>query len=63
MIDARGLPTAECPSCGGVFFKIEVRFDPIDYEIGMYKLDGECSNCGTLVTVPTPFEHPKNMEL
>jgi hypothetical protein len=35
-----------------------VQFDPVDYEIGLYFLDAECNDCGTLVTVPTPIDHP-----
>jgi hypothetical protein len=56
MIDARGIPTAVCPNCYAKQFKIVVEFDPVDYEIGLYFLDGECSSCGTLVTVPTPLD-------
>jgi len=59
MLDARGVPTAECPSCKNNVFKIRAAFDPEDYEIGMYFLDGECAKCGTLLTVPTPIDHPK----
>lgn len=57
-MDARGLPTPQCPSCYGVLFKVIVQFDPTDYEIGLYLLDAECAKCGTLVTVPTPIDHP-----
>lgn len=58
MLDARGIPTCQCPNCNGVLFKITVQFDPIDYEIGLYLLDGECVRCGTLITVPTPIDVP-----
>jgi uncharacterized OB-fold protein len=58
MLNARGLPTSECPNCGCVYFKVVVQFDPVDYEIGLYFLDAECNDCGTLVTVPTPIDHP-----
>lgn len=56
MFDARGIPTAICPQCSGKYFKITVQFDPTDYEIGLYFLDGECAGCGTLITVPTPLD-------
>lgn len=57
-MDARGIPTTKCPNCSADLFKVVVQFDPIDYEIGMYFLDAECVNCKTLVTVPTPLDHP-----
>jgi hypothetical protein len=57
-MDARGVPTTICPSCGHDIFKVLVKFDPSDYEIGVYMLDAECSKCGTLVTAPTPIDHP-----
>lgn len=57
-MDARGIPTCLCPSCGNDIIRILAKFDPKDYEIGMYFLDGECSKCSTLVTVPTPIDHP-----
>lgn len=60
MLEARGLPTAECPRCGSPFLKVVVQFDPVDYEIGMYYLDAECSECGTLLTAPTPLDHPRS---
>lgn len=58
-MDARGVPTTICPNCGHDIFKILVKFDPSDYEIGLYMLDSECSKCGTLVTAPTPIDHPE----
>jgi len=57
-MDARGIATCVCPNCGNDIFKILAKFDPEDYEIGLYMLDGECSRCKTLVTVPTPIDHP-----
>lgn len=62
MINARGVPTAQCPNCNGKLFKIIAQFDPVDYEIGLYLLDGECAKCGTLVTIPTPLDHPNNIK-
>jgi len=62
MIDARGIPTAECPECSNVLFKIIAQFDPVDYEIGLYYTDGECTNCGTLITLPTPMDHPNKQQ-
>ncbi|MEY3378235.1 MAG: hypothetical protein RLZZ328_1395 [Bacteroidota bacterium] len=62
MINARGVPTAQCPICGSKLFKIVAQFDPEDYEIGMYFLDSECAQCGALLTIPTPLDHPKNIK-
>lgn len=62
MFDARGIPTTTCPSCNGVLFKIVAQFDPVDYEIGLYMLDAECAKCGTLITAPTPIDHPSFKE-
>jgi uncharacterized Zn finger protein len=61
MINARGIPTCICPECSSDLFKVVVKFDPSDYEIGIYLLDGECAKCGTLVTIPTPMDHPNNI--
>jgi hypothetical protein len=58
MINARGIPTANCPECGCDLLKVNVKIDPLDYEIGLYTLDGECAECGALVTVATPLDHP-----
>lgn len=60
MIDARGIPTCECPSCGGMLFRALVSFDPETYMVGMYHLDIQCQDCGTLCTAPTPMDHPEN---
>ena len=62
MINARGIPTCKCPDCGSVFFNAVVQFDPTDYEIGLYFLDGSCRDCGTLVTLPTPLDKIKEKE-
>ncbi len=58
MINARGIPTANCPQCGYDLLKVNIKIDPFDYELGLYTLDGECAKCGTLVTVATPVDHP-----
>lgn len=55
-MDARGIPTTCCPNCSSDLFKIIVKLDPSDYEIGLYFLDGECAKCGTLITVATPLD-------
>jgi len=54
-MDARGIPTRECPSCSSDLFTVQVKFDE-DYEIGMYLLDAECAYCGTKITAPTPLD-------
>ena len=56
MLDAQGLPTAECPNCASALFKTAMSFDPDSYEVAMYFLEGECVSCGTLVTLPTPLD-------
>lgn len=53
MLDARGIPTIECPECQSNIFIIKAVFDE-DYELCLYMLDGECAECGTLLTVATP---------
>jgi hypothetical protein len=55
MLDARGIPTRECPNCASTLFTVQVIFDE-DYEIGMYLLNAECAMCHTLVTAPTPLD-------
>ena len=61
-MDARGIPTTVCPQCGSKYMKAIVQFDPTDYEIGLYFLDGECNSCGTLLTLPTPIDKIKERE-
>jgi hypothetical protein len=29
-----------------------------DYDIALWFTDGECDDCGTLLTVPTPVDNP-----
>lgn len=55
MLDARGIPTRECPSCASTLFTVQVVFDEA-YEIAQYLLNAECAICGTLVTAPTPLD-------
>ena len=55
-LDARGIPTNECPNCANRLFTVQVSFDD-DYNIGQYFLDAECAMCGTLLTAPTPLDH------
>jgi uncharacterized OB-fold protein len=56
VLDARGLPTHACPSCGHLVFQIKAMFE--DYDISLWFTDGVCDDCGTLVTVPTPVDDP-----
>ena len=56
VLDARGLPTHACPVCGHLVFKIKAMFE--DYDIAVWFVDGECDDCGTLVTVPCPVDDP-----
>jgi hypothetical protein len=55
MLDARGIPTRECPNCASTLFTVQVMFDE-NYEIGMYLLNAECAMCHALVTAPTPLD-------
>jgi len=59
MIDARGIPTCECPNCGENLFRVLAVFDPDTYTIGMYQLDMQCNECGALATAPTPLDNPE----
>jgi len=54
-MNARGIPTSACPECGTNIFKVLVTFDA-EYNIEQYILDAECSECGTLITAPTPLD-------
>lgn len=56
VLDARGVPTHACPNCGEQVFIIRAMFQ--DYDIAMWMTDGKCSDCGTLLTVPTPVDDP-----
>jgi hypothetical protein len=54
-IDARGIPTRVCVTCGADLFTVQVSFDE-DYEICGYLLDCECAYCHTKLTAPTPLD-------
>lgn len=55
MLDARGIPTRECPNCASTLFTIQAVFDEA-YEIAQYFLDAECAICHTKITAPTPLD-------
>jgi hypothetical protein len=57
MLDARGIPTPECPNCGSWLLNLTVNFDE-EYNIASYLLDAECAMCHTKITAPTPIDHP-----
>jgi hypothetical protein len=61
-MDARGIPTCECPNCGGIWFKLNVIFNPKTYTIGEYSRDMECIDCKTIATSPTPPDKPKDID-
>jgi rRNA maturation protein Nop10 len=61
-MDLTGIPSTCCINCGSKVILVKVVFDPEDYEIGMYFLDGKCNECGSLMTVPTPIDHPNNIK-
>jgi hypothetical protein len=54
-MDARGIPTSECPECGSNLIRLVATFDD-NYEISMYGLEAECYCCETLLTAPTPLD-------
>jgi hypothetical protein len=54
-MDLTGTPTSVC-ICGCNLFRTVVTFDEETYEIAMYSLDGECLECGTRLTLPTPLD-------
>lgn len=56
-MDIRGEPTHVCP-CGSMLWDIKAMFQ--DYEISMYFLDMECSECGTKATAPTLVDMPED---
>lgn len=51
--DYRGIPTHACP-CGSRIFKVGCMFE--DGEISLWFTNGECAECGALITVPTPVD-------
>lgn len=55
MLDARGIPTRECPSCASELFTIQATFDE-NYEVALYLLNAECAICHTKLTAPTPLD-------
>lgn len=57
-LNARGIPTTECPECASSLFTIQAAFDPETYEVVYYLLNAECAMCGTLLTAPTPLDLP-----
>jgi hypothetical protein len=51
-MDLRGESIGDVCVCGGDVFHALVAFD--QGEICFYFLDGECANCGSMVTLPHP---------
>lgn len=51
-MDLRGEPIGDVCICGGDVFHALVAFD--QGELCFYFLDGECANCGSMVTLPYP---------
>jgi len=52
-LDLRGTPTHACV-CGSQHFYVRVIFE--NYEIATYFLDMQCTECGALLTAPTPLD-------
>jgi hypothetical protein len=57
VLDARGIPSRECPNCGSDILIIKACFDE-GYDICGYLLDAECFECHCLITAPTPLDLP-----
>ena len=55
-LDARGIPTHECPTCRSAVFNVRAVF--VDYDIAAWFTDATCAECGTLVTAPCPPDMP-----
>jgi hypothetical protein len=54
-MDLRGHPIGDICVCGSQLFTAILAFE---YgEIAFYFLDGECLDCGSLVTLPTPIDN------
>lgn len=51
-MDLRGQSIGDVCLCGGSVFHALVAFDK--GELCFYFLDGECANCGSMVTLPYP---------
>jgi hypothetical protein len=54
--DLRSMGPIHVCSCGSEVFNIMASFE--DYEIVWWFLDGNCANCGNLVTIPCPADKP-----
>ena len=54
-MDLRGNSIGDIYVCGSELFTVIVAFEA--GEIAFYFLDGECVNCGSLVTLPTPIDN------
>ena len=52
-LDLRGTPTHAC-ICGSKHFYIRAVFD--NFELATYFLDMQCTECGALLTAPTPLD-------
>jgi hypothetical protein len=53
-MDLRGNPIGDICLCGSELFIAIVAFE--EGEICFYFLDGECADCGSLVTLSTPID-------
>jgi hypothetical protein len=54
-MDLRGYPIGDTCVCGSELFTAVIAFE--QGEICFYFLDGECVDCGSLVTLPTPIDN------
>lgn len=51
-MDARGIPTNICASCGSNWFNMKVAME--NGEVTAFLFDATCMHCGTLVTIACP---------
>jgi len=58
--DYRGIPTCECP-CGNGLFIVVASFDETR-SISGYYLDGVCTYCGAIVSLPCQADEPNPLE-
>lgn len=59
-MDLRGVPIGDSCICGSDIFIALISFQK--KEICFYFLDGECANCGSMVTLPFPGDELKEEE-
>jgi len=59
-IDLRSFGPIHVCTCGSKLFKVGCMFE--DNDISLWFTSAECSECGALVTVPTPVDYSNGCE-